>query len=479
MIPVTSGKWQRWRLAHTGYKRFMVLQIIDPVSNAPTDACEIHLLAKDGIYLLNIPRRTGFIFLSAGNRAEVLVRCSGSPGKEYVLSSGQEPLPIGGGSDFQAATLLHIQPIVATIRISENTSGSDDKDLVNKGCTPLRPSYAANLLDAPANKIFYDSNATFGFNPTGCLIGGKQFSYPEPYPLQMPMGKVVEWRIEDLTFHPWHAHVNPFQITKLSLLGLLPNMTYSSWFEDGDMHDTLQLPMVNFTYPTTVRSQPGPYGGYAVAHCHFLQHEDAGCMRVLRLSCVDGDVQPFDCSPYFTFPVQGTWESRLPPTPEPCSYSQGTYQLIPQGRENCARKPEYIVYTGGNSSRCNNNTVKLQQGGSFNAKRSKWAIEAIQAGKTTPLTTVGRGCSSNKENGLAGSSKSSNTSVFLAGTSHRWTVKPVNNDDCSIVRIIDSSRDSDGYPSYLTSSTKCDERSLRLAKLQQKGNTQAWKIKKV
>ncbi|KAL4525567.1 hypothetical protein Ndes2437B_g04012 [Nannochloris sp. 'desiccata'] len=178
VIPATSGKWQRWRLAHTGYKRFMVLQIIDPVSNTPTDACEIHLLAKDGIYLLNIPRRTDFIFLSAGNRAEVLVRCSGSPGKEYVLSSGQLPLPIGGGSDFQAATLSHMQPIMATILISENVSDSNDVDLVNKGCTPLRPSYAANLLDAPADKIFYDNNATFGFDPKGCLVGGKKIRIP-------------------------------------------------------------------------------------------------------------------------------------------------------------------------------------------------------------------------------------------------------------------------------------------------------------
>lgn len=245
--------WQMVVLEIGSYwlQRFMVLQIIDPTTNAPTNAREIHLVAKDGIYLLDIPRRTDYIFLTAGNRAEVLVRCNGSPGKEYILSSGQLPLPIGGGSNFQAATMSHVQPIMATIRILENTSGFNDPDLLNKGCKPLRPNYAADLLNAPADKLFYDNNATFGFTPPGCLVGGKSFEYPEPYPLQMPMGKVVEWRLADLTFHPWHAHVNPFQITELSIAGLFPNMTCTNWFENGDMHDTLQLPMVDFNGTTT------------------------------------------------------------------------------------------------------------------------------------------------------------------------------------------------------------------------------------
>ena len=490
MIPATSGKWQRWRLAHTGYKRFMVMQIIDPVTKAATDKCEIHLLAKDGLYLLDIPRRTDFIFLSAGNRAEVLVRCTGPPGKEYVLSSGHAPLPIGGGSDFQASTMSFNQSTMATIRMSENTSGKNDVDLVNKGCKPLRPSYAADLLNFPDDKVFYDNNATFGFTPSGCLVGGKSFEYPEPYPLQMPLGKVVEWRLTDLEFHPWHAHVSPFQITKLSVEGLLPNMSYTNWFENGDLHDTLQLPMMNYqaTPPSTVvpfltaRVQPGPYGGYAVAHCHFLQHEDAGCMRVMKFSCVPGDVQPFDCSPYFSYAVPGTWKSNSStpspsPTPKPCSYAQGNYQLIPQGRSKCAPKSEYLVYAGGNANSCKNNNVKLQQAGTFNSKRSKWAIDATQAGKSTPVMTVDRGCGSGKESGLAGSSTSSNTTVFLAGTSYRWTIKPVNAGDCSIVRVIDSSRDAAKSPAYLTSSTKCGEKSLKLAKLG--GDTQTWKLKKL
>ena len=41
-------------------------------------------------------------------------------------------------------------------------------------------------------------------------------------------------------------------------------------------------------------------------HCHSLQHEDVGCMKVLRYSCPGrADPQPRVC-PGFKFPVPGT-----------------------------------------------------------------------------------------------------------------------------------------------------------------------------
>ncbi len=43
-----SGQYQRWRLANTGYRRILDLQILDPDTQLPTDQCEMLLLAKDG-----------------------------------------------------------------------------------------------------------------------------------------------------------------------------------------------------------------------------------------------------------------------------------------------------------------------------------------------------------------------------------------------------------------------------------------------
>ena len=56
-----------------------------------------------------------------------------------------------------------------------------------------------------------------------------------------------------------------------------------------------------------IRLQPS-YTGYSVMHCHSLQHEDTGCMKVIKWVCpnaVGKDVQPKSCS--FKYPVQGTF----------------------------------------------------------------------------------------------------------------------------------------------------------------------------
>jgi hypothetical protein len=40
------------------------------------------------------------------------------------------------------------------------------------------------------------------------------------------------------------------------------------------------LPMISQGFGARVRTQPGEFAGYAVLHCHSLQHEDEGCMKV-------------------------------------------------------------------------------------------------------------------------------------------------------------------------------------------------------
>ena len=89
-----------------------------------------------------------------------------------------------------------------------------------------------------------------------------------------------------LIAHPLHVHINPFMITELPKP--IANGTYTgNWFEVGDYHDTLLIPQG--TGKTQLRFQPGPYSGFSVTHCHFLNHEDVGCMRMVEWRCPDGN----------------------------------------------------------------------------------------------------------------------------------------------------------------------------------------------
>ena len=287
-----AGRWQRWRLVHSGYKYFLDLQIMD-ATGSPAAACELLLLAKDGVYLPRLPRAVDHIFLAAANRAELLVRCT-APG-EYTLAAGNRASPFGPGFsssgwfEQQVALTLHVAPAPASAGPRGGAAAS--QELQERACAPLFPSYAADLSDASihaakATRFLKRLGTTFTDQVYGCLVNGHNFSFPDPAPATMPLGSVVEWQFALIMEHPLHLHTNPFQIAALPSEYLRAGLSYTSWFEVGDRHDTLLLPMLadetwqNQTTTIPLRTQPGPFTGYSVLHCHLLMHEDEGCMKV-------------------------------------------------------------------------------------------------------------------------------------------------------------------------------------------------------
>jgi hypothetical protein len=70
-----------------------------------------------------------------------------------------------------------------------------------------------------------------------------------------------------------HYHINPFMISELAQERLCSNdsntsqplCAFTSYFEPGDYHDTLTLPMMLhspfYEHPTAIRFQPGEFSG--------------------------------------------------------------------------------------------------------------------------------------------------------------------------------------------------------------------------
>lgn len=316
IVEMMDGQWQRWRLTLAGYTGSVLLSILDADTQEVTEDCELMLLSKDGVYPMEIPRTVGYGFLSSGARAEVLVRCDGAPGKafDFVSRNSTEAVSETIGADMPIAKILPQK--IATLVVEE--SERKDAALISKQCTPLRPAYAADLRNEnlvrqnAVGSLIMDPVPNFDSNPLGCTIGGKAWTFPEPEPFEMRIGSVVQWvKMGGLLGHPLHVHINPFQIVQLP--NAMPgidggtNGTYAGdWFEVGDYHDTLLIPQG--TGKTQLRFQPGPYSGYSVTHCHFLNHEDTGCMRVVNWLCPDGyEVSERGvCSA--NMPVPGTFE---------------------------------------------------------------------------------------------------------------------------------------------------------------------------
>lgn len=115
------------------------------------------------------------------------------------------------------------------------------------------------------------------------------------------LGAVEEWELRSFSGgHPFHIHVNPFQIVRV----LDHERKDVSGYEDGNTSpyarlkgtwkDTLFITEEQIDehtsrpYEVYVRTQYRRYIGDFVLHCHILDHEDLGMMQNVRISLPDG-----------------------------------------------------------------------------------------------------------------------------------------------------------------------------------------------
>ena len=101
-------------------------------------------------------------------------------------------------------------------------------------------------------------------------------------PITGTVGTTVEWTIvnQDVFRHPFHIHVNPFQVVAIGGVKL----------ERPIWWDTFMLPPKRIVAGREVFGQikirmrfRSDVTGKTVFHCHFLPHEDNGMMSVFEL----------------------------------------------------------------------------------------------------------------------------------------------------------------------------------------------------
>lgn len=63
LILIDSGKWLRLRIAFAGHGDNHAISIVDP-----DGACEMGVLAKDGVYLSEVPREESKLFFTPASR---------------------------------------------------------------------------------------------------------------------------------------------------------------------------------------------------------------------------------------------------------------------------------------------------------------------------------------------------------------------------------------------------------------------------
>lgn len=352
-VEMEVGKWYRWRIVHTSVQASLAFE-------SESGNCEFHLLAKDGIFLNDAPREVPVIITSPAQRADVAVRCN-TLGEEKMNSTAismyeQENFAPG---DFNYSSTRssparldpNIPDMVGTFQDPEHqpviflvdvVGTSDPPDAPLETLNAPRPCYLVDLTDVPAVEIAapihqnryncdhvnctnpahhdlcddeghkYETGASICW-PMGPFGEGGNASFPMPfldgdtYINEFEVGTVREIELQMANYHPYHQHINPYQIVSINgawydedgketgAFPADPNNNplegfVNTWYQIGDWHDTLQMPTAQASVSWNVRFQIDQFTGKMVQHCHLLFHEDRGMMSQYRLYGNEGDV---------------------------------------------------------------------------------------------------------------------------------------------------------------------------------------------
>mmetsp|Transcript_79295 Transcript_79295/g.222346 ORF Transcript_79295/g.222346 Transcript_79295/m.222346 type:complete len:631 (+) Transcript_79295:115-2007(+) len=317
-MTLDESKWYRLRMVFASIEQRVEVWLADGGLGAAN--CEFQLIGKDGVYLHEAPRPIQRIHLSSGSRADVAVQCdctwrANGPtcGAKVMFRSVWQPMKAMGNVVTMSETVAEMM----TLEVKRDQGASPAEPI--EPFEVRRPCYLADLRTAVVPRANHHELNLPMISPLVVQFDGhgEVWSHKGPPALaNLPVGEVQEWEMTGMQFHPFHLHVNNYQITRI--FG-------DEYYMPGDWHDTM-LPAGTNT--ATVRLSMDRHIGTMIAHCHILEHEDNGMMAWFNIvgeeGTLDAQAQKLDPTCYngaYPGPVvagdPGAHPTRAPRRPRP------------------------------------------------------------------------------------------------------------------------------------------------------------------
>lgn len=341
-----AGKIERWRMIHGGVRDSIALQFRKRAPSAPEPTglrtataqayvdlnctgapVPYHLVAADGLTMAAAAPTEVAVF-QPGYRWDALVVFP-EPGDYCILDN----LSTAGRIN------QNLQPtqLLGTVRVGGTAVTGDPSDFLK---AQLQAAAAANMPQDVRAKVTSElgdglkltsfvphpdvrdgevtGTQTLTFNIDTTQINEVFFEIDgQPYDgnridRTLTLGGVDEWTLKsNFVSHPYHIHVNPFQIVKIIAPDGKTDVSAPGAIDDfqkdnngnpivdpqypglkGVWKDTLLVK--NFAtgptgqYTIVMRTRYERYIGDFVLHCHILDHEDQGMMQNIRIAVPDG-----------------------------------------------------------------------------------------------------------------------------------------------------------------------------------------------
>jgi FtsP/CotA-like multicopper oxidase with cupredoxin domain len=262
-ITMRPGELQRWRILNAAEGKFI---------NLVVDGVELHVLAWDGLTLA-APDPVPNLFLSPGNRVDVLVRAdaAGTRQLELTPSSSQRP----GSEGVPSPTTSSLPPELVTRSIASVVIEGEPVEMALPAALPewdppILPIARRRQLEFTVEREGLEF-LTFG-------VDGEPF-VPTQTPYRVQLDTAEEWTLvngvdEKLPqhAHTFHIHVNPFKVTRVNGVALERPLWRDTFILTGTTGDS-------FTFETNFVDFTGRF----VDHCHVVSHEDLGMMEIVEV----------------------------------------------------------------------------------------------------------------------------------------------------------------------------------------------------
>lgn len=338
-----AGQIERWRLIHGGVRDTIDLQFraLKPEAEAAVNrlkaadadrfiadncsgpALPFHLIAADGLTMAAVRPVTQAI-LQPGYRNDALVVFPAAGA--YCAINGAIPASASVSRAARNRRLLGIVKVApgrAVPDIGRHVTAALIAAAEQAMPRPVRAAVIRDLRDGlkltkfiahpdisdgevtgtQTLTFFIDTAAT----PPAFQIDGRAYD-PQRIDRVLPLGGVEEWTLQSrFASHPFHIHVNPFQIVRI-LDPMGRDVSAAGAVDDTGGTADPQYPGLKGVWKDTIwvksliPPQAAPAGMYTVVlrtryeryigdfvlHCHILDHEDLGMMENIRIALPDG-----------------------------------------------------------------------------------------------------------------------------------------------------------------------------------------------
>lgn len=201
--------------------------------------------------------------LAPGNRIDLLVQAP--------ATAGTYPVTFGGGT------------LLLTVEVENSNIGAPVTFPPPQAAFPQMPKFLSDLNpdDVVVRRDLHFRTAPKqgrnGAIPPDQTINKKKFE-DHIIDQTMQLGATEEWTLynDGGPAHPFHIHINPFQLTEIKLPGKDAVKTPSPWV----WWDVVAIPPGGYI---KFLSKFADFTGAYVLHCHILGHEDRGMMEMVQV----------------------------------------------------------------------------------------------------------------------------------------------------------------------------------------------------